>query len=96
MHDTQATSSNAPIAAKKARYVIYLSSHYSEIEAAAEQGHIAKMGVQTTIIPVSLNHHTWYRLRASEHVNKAEAVAQLDALKTTTRLNDAWLTMERR
>jgi phospholipid-binding lipoprotein MlaA len=95
-HQSPSINSSASITAKKAQYVIYLSSHYSEIEAAAEQGHISKLGVQTTIIPVTLNHHTWYRLRANEYSNKAEAVAQLDALRVTTRLNDAWLSMESR
>lgn len=77
--------------AKSARYSIYLSSHYSEVEAAAEQGRFAKLDIQTTIVAVTLNQHVWYRLLASEYTDKAEAFAQLKAIKSRTELSKAWL-----
>ncbi len=92
IHKTMPAISTASTATM---YVIYLSSHYSEIEAAAEQGRIAKQGIQSSIIPVTLNHHIWYRLRASQYSDKAEAATQLAVLKTSTRLHDAWLMMEK-
>jgi len=87
--------SNTP--ATENNYIIYLSSHYSEMEAAAEQEIIARQGIQTTIVPVILNHHTWYRLRASNtYSEKNNAYAQLQSFKSTTRLNDGWLATETR
>ncbi len=93
---SKVNGSTVLLPAKESKYVIYLSSHYSEVEAAAEQSHISKLGIPTTITPAILNHHTWYRLRANEYFNKTEAVAQLDALRTSTQLNDAWLVLENR
>jgi len=72
-------------------YAIYLSSHYSEVEAASEQGHFAKRDIQTTIVPVTLDQHVWYRLRLSQYSDKAEALAQLKLIKSRRGLNSAWL-----
>jgi len=72
-------------------YIIYLSSHYTEVEAAAEQGRIAKLGIPTTIVPFNVDQHVWYRLRASQYADKAEALMQLETLKSRTGLSDAWL-----
>ncbi len=73
------------------KYVIFLSSHYSEAEAAAEQGYIAKLGVHSDIYPVTLNHRKWYRLSAGSYASKAEAIAEMNKLKTLTGLTGAWL-----
>jgi len=75
------------------KYVIFLSSHYSEAEAAAEQGHIAKLGVHSDIYPVTLDHRKWYRLRAGSYASKAEATAEMNKLKELTGLTGAWLEM---
>ena len=72
-------------------YSIYLSSHYSEIEAAAEQGRINKLGITTTIIAVTLDQHVWHRLRAGQYNDKAKAITRLQALKIQTGLTQAWL-----
>ncbi len=73
------------------QYTIFLSSHYSEAEAAAEQAHVAKLGVHSDIYPVTLKNHRWYRLRAGSYARKAEALANMDTLKAITGLNDAWI-----
>ncbi|MDQ6997573.1 MAG: VacJ family lipoprotein [Mariprofundus sp.] len=75
----------------QANYSIYLSSHYSELEAASEQGHFAKIDIQTTIVPVTIKQHVWYRLLASKHHNRAEALARLKMLRSTIGLSNAWL-----
>ena len=72
-------------------YVIYLSSHYSETEAAAEQGRLSRLGIQSEIYPVSINKRLWYRLRSSMHASKAEADLQLEELKLRSNLTDAWI-----
>ncbi|MDX8406210.1 MAG: VacJ family lipoprotein [Mariprofundus sp.] len=79
----------------EAIYSIYLSSHYTEVEAAAEQGRITKLDIQTMLVPVTINQHVWYRLRASVHHDKTEALSQLKTLKSRTGLNGAWLEMEK-
>jgi len=83
-------------ASTETKYVIFLSSHYSEVEAAAEQGHISKLGVHSDIYPVTLNHRIWYRLRAGTYTSKAEAQAEMEKLKAQTGLNGAWLEMGRK
>jgi len=87
---TTAPLTSKPVSAQR-KYVIFLSSHYSEAEAAAEQGHIAKLGVRTDIYPVTLDHRKWYRLRAGSYASKAAATAEMNKLKTLTGLTGAWL-----
>ena len=72
-------------------YSIYLTSHYSEAEAVSEQGRLAKRDIQTTIVPVTVKHHMWYRLLVSEHHNKTEALARLKAIKSIAGAKSAWL-----
>ena len=76
-------------------YAIYLSSHYSEVEAAAEQGRFTKLDIPTTIVPVTLDQHVWYRLRAGEYHDRAKALRQLKTLKSRTGLNNAWLEVKK-
>lgn len=76
---------------QKKVYVIYLSSHYSEVEAAAEQGRISRLDIKSEIYPVIVNNRTWYRLRSSTHATKAEANTHLDELKLRSGLADAWI-----
>jgi phospholipid-binding lipoprotein MlaA len=83
-------SSTLPEPQKKV-YVIYLSSHYSEIEAAAEQGRISRLGIESAIYPAIVNNRTWYRLRGSKHASKAEASTHLDELKSRTGQTGAWI-----
>jgi phospholipid-binding lipoprotein MlaA len=83
-------SSTLPEPQKKV-YVIYLSSHYSEVEAAAEQGRISRLGIKSEIYPVIVNNRTWYRLRGSSHATKAEASTHLGKLKPQPGLADAWI-----
>jgi len=80
-------------AGRHKEYVIFLSSHYSEAEAAGEQAHIAKLGVHSDIYPVTLNHRKWYRLRSGSFASKAEAQTEMEKLKARTGLNGAWLEM---
>ncbi|MDQ6982238.1 MAG: MlaA family lipoprotein [Mariprofundus sp.] len=91
----QSDITTAPLTSKLVsvhrKYVLFLSSHYSEAEAAAEQGHIAKLGVHSDIYPVTLDHRKWYRLRAGSYTSKAEATAAMNKLKTLTGLTGAWL-----
>lgn len=72
-------------------YVIYLSSHYSEAEAAAEQGRLSRLGIESEIWPVTISKRLWYRLRSSKHASKAEADAQLKKLKSHSNLTNAWI-----
>jgi len=72
-------------------YVIYLSSHYSEAEAAAEQGRLSRLGIQSKIYPVTINKRVWYRLHNSKYASKAEASAQLKELKARSNLTGAWI-----
>ena len=94
---SQSDITTAPLMSKQVsaqkKYVIFLSSHYSEAEAAAEQGHIAKLGVHSDIYPVTLGHRKWYRLRAGSYASKAEATAEMNKLKALTGLTGAWLEM---
>ena len=76
-------------------YTVFLSSHYSEAEAAAEQAHITKLGVHADIYPVVLKQHRWYRLRAGSFASKAKARAEMEKLEALTGLNDAWLEVSR-
>jgi len=87
---TTASLTSSPASAHR-KYVIFLSSHYSEAEAAAEQGYIAKFGVHSDIYPVILDHRKWYRLRTGSYDNKAEATAEMNKLKTLTGLTGAWI-----
>jgi len=89
---TAPLTSSKQVSAQK-KYVIFLSSHYSEAEAAAEQGHIAKLGVHSDIYPVTLGHRKWYRLRAGSYASKAEATVEMNKLKALTGLTGAWLEM---
>jgi len=73
------------------QYTIFLSSHSSEVEAAAEQAHIDKLGVHSDIYPVTLKNRVWYRLRVGNYASKAEARAEMDKLKTLTGLSGAWI-----
>lgn len=76
---------------QRKRYVIYLSSHYSEIEAAAEQGRISKLGIQSEIYPVTVHKRIWHRLRGSKYNSLAEARAHLDKLKSRFDLTGSWI-----
>ncbi len=84
------SSSSLPDPQKK-RFVIYLSSHYSEIEAAAEQGRILKLGIQSEIYPVTVHNRIWYRLRGSKHTSLTEARTHLDKLKSRFSLTGSWI-----
>jgi len=72
-------------------YVIYLSSHSTEVEAAAEQAYLAKLGIQTDIQPTTVNKRRSYRLRSGNYTDKATANAQLKALQTRSGLTGAWV-----
>ncbi len=85
-------SSAQPELQKKV-YVIYLSSHYSEVEAAAEQGRISKLGVKSEIYQVTIKNRIWYRLRGGRYNSKAEANTHLDELKARTGLTGAWISI---
>jgi len=88
---TVTTPASIPSAGVHRKYVIFLSSHYSEAEAAAEQGHIAKLGVHSDIYPVILNQRKWYRLRAGNYASMSEARTERDRLKAITGLSGAWI-----
>jgi len=87
---TPAPASFIPANAHR-QYVIFLSSHYSEAEAAAEQAHIAKLGIQSDIYPVRLKSRLWYRLRAGSYSSHAEARAEMNRLRSRTGLTGAWI-----
>jgi len=89
--DTTTASLTSKPVSVHGKYVLFLSSHYSEAEAAAEQGQIAKLGVHSDIYPVTLEHRKWYRLRAGSYASKAEAISEMNRLKTLTGLTGAWL-----
>ncbi len=72
-------------------YNIYISSHYSEAEAAAEQAGFAKQDIHTTIIPSTIKQHIWHRLRISKHNNRKEALAQLKTIRSHPGLEKAWI-----
>lgn len=72
-------------------YVINLSSHYTETEAAAAQGSLARQGIETEIRPVRVNNRTWYRLRSTEQVRGDRARERLESLQEITRLKGIWL-----
>ncbi len=72
-------------------YVIYLSSHYSEAEAAAEQGRLSRQGIESEVYPVTVNKRIWYRLRSSKHASKVEAHKQLEKIRLRSNLTDAWI-----
>jgi len=73
------------------KYVVFLSSHYSEAEAATEQAHIDKLGVHSDIYPVILDHQKWYRLRAGRYPSKVKATVEMNKLKALTGLTGAWM-----
>jgi len=87
---TSASASSSP-SSSSGKYVIFLSSHYTEAEAAAEQAHIGKLGVHSDIYPVILNNHQWYRLRVGSYASKAEASDNIDQLMSRTGLTGAWV-----
>jgi len=87
---TPAATSSSQVGTGR-QYTIFLSSHYFEAEAAAEQAHIDKLGVHSDIYPVTLKKRVWYRLRAGSYASKAEARAEMDKLKTLTGLSGAWI-----
>ena len=72
-------------------YVIFLSSHHSESEAATEQSQIARLGINSNIFPVTLNHRRWYRIRSGSYAKKSKALAEIKRLKSLTGLNGAWV-----
>ncbi len=86
-------SASASVSANDAhkQYVIFLSSHYSESEAAAEQNQIARLGVGSDIFPVTLNHRRWYRIRSGSYTNKSKALDEMKRLKSLTGLNGVWI-----
>jgi len=88
---TPASSASVSPTSTHSQYTIFLSSHYSEAEAAAEQAHIAKLGVHSVIYPVKLKNRLWYRLRAGSYVSKAKARDEMEKLKALTGLNGAWM-----
>ena len=73
------------------QYFIFLSYHYSEGEAVAEQGRLSKVHIHTGIQPVLINKRTWYILRITNPVAAAEAEQQLKHMKKATGHQDAWL-----
>jgi len=75
-------------------YNIYISSHYSEAEAAAEQAGFAKQNIHTTIVPSTIKQHTWHRLRISKHNNRKEALAQLKTIRSNPGLEKAWIEVD--
>ena len=96
--ETPAEEAVVPVPAEEAvqpagetLYIINLSSHFSEVEAAAEQGRLSRLGVKTVIHPVSINGQTWYRLRSADRLEKEQARQQLDSLKELTGLTGIWL-----
>jgi len=72
-------------------YLINLSSHYSEVEAAAEQGRLDRFGIQTRIRPVHIQDKTWYRISSIQHIKQADANKKLNEIKTVTGQSGAWL-----
>jgi len=92
---TLATAATSPTDMHK-KYVIFLSSHASESEAAAEQERIRKLGVDSDIHPVTLNQRTWYRLRAGYFDSREEARNEMEKLKVKTGLTGAWLDLNNR
>jgi len=91
---TPASVPVSPIGVHK-KYIVFLTSHYSEAEAAAEQAHIARLGVHSDIYPVTLKHHIWYRLSAGSYASKAQARDAMDKLISRTGMTGAWMEMKR-
>jgi len=72
-------------------YIINLSSHYSEVAAAAEQGRLKRLGINTEISVATVRGHTWYRLRSVQRVAAKDARAQLLKLQKKAGISGAWL-----
>jgi len=72
-------------------YLINLSSHYSEVEAAAAQGRLNRYGIETEIRPVHIQNKTWYRVSSKQHIEIGQAKKKLAELKIATGLAGAWL-----
>ncbi len=87
---TPAVISSSPVGTGR-QYTIFLSSHYSEAEAAAEQAQIVKLGVHSDIYPVTLKNRVWYRLRTGSYASQAQARVEMDRLKSLTGLTGAWI-----
>ena len=86
-----ATSQVDITTATSKRYLINLSSHYSEVEAAAAQGRLKRVGIQTKIRPVHIQNKTWYRVSSKDPLASEPAKEKLEELKTLTGLDGAWL-----
>ncbi|PIP02949.1 MAG: hypothetical protein COW18_03760 [Zetaproteobacteria bacterium CG12_big_fil_rev_8_21_14_0_65_54_13] len=72
-------------------YIINLSSHQTETEAAATQGRLARLGIDSEIYSASVRGNTWYRLRSAKTVSAGDARQELQRLKDATGFQDAWL-----
>lgn len=73
-------------------YIINLSSHHTEVEAAAEQGRLSRLGINTEVYTTSVRDSTWYRLRSIKKFSDlADARQELQRLKDASGLQDAWL-----
>ncbi len=76
------------------RYLLFLSSHATEVEAAAEQAHIARLGIDSEIVPARLNGRVWYRLQQGSYADKQAAQQALKRFRNINDLGSAWLEME--
>jgi len=74
-------------------YIINLSSHQTETEAAATQGRLTRLGISSAIYSASVHGKTWYRLRSAKIVSAGDARQELQRLKDATGFQDAWLEM---
>ena len=79
------------VSAAEPLYLINLSSHYSEVEAAAAQGKLNRYGIETEIRPVHIQDKTWYRVSSKQHIEIEQAKKKLAELKTASGLAGAWL-----
>ncbi|TLS68282.1 hypothetical protein FEF65_04630 [Mariprofundus erugo] len=75
-------------------YIINLSSYQNEAEAAARQGQLARLGIESEIFTVKIGDITWYRLRNKNRVSAGEAAQELQRLKELSGIQDAWLELD--
>ncbi|NWF35968.1 VacJ family lipoprotein [Mariprofundus sp. KV] len=72
-------------------FMINLISFESEVGAAAEQGRLAREGIESRINRVDVNGRVWFRLVSSANFNINDARVKLKEIKQHPGLASAWL-----
>jgi hypothetical protein len=90
--DENRTKATSGMYYPKSGWFVNLISFKQRSDADSQAAEFMKKGVRAEIVEVEINKTVWYKLRVGGFINKEQAAAYADNIKTPLQLNSIWVT----